>query len=65
MALEGIIVQFAIAAYRSGGRDAVVRMLTIPERDVKKITDKTGANFSEAKAARDAWAEAGADFIEN
>jgi len=50
--------------YKLFGRGALVRMFTIPSSALQDICKKTGANLDEAKAARDKWAEATVNFVE-
>ena len=62
--LVGLLVGLLVEIYRAGGRDAVVRALTIPERDIRNITSRTGVDHTEAMAARNVFAEAGATLAE-
>jgi hypothetical protein len=62
--LVGLLVGLIVDVYRAGGREAVVRALTIPERDVKAVTNRTGVDLGEALDARDAFAQAGATLAE-
>lgn len=58
------LLQLLIEIYKSQGREGVERMLTIPEQQIKKITDKSGANFEDVIRERNQSRDETLDFIE-
>lgn len=58
------LLQLLIEIYKSQGREAVERMLTISENQIKKITDKSGANFEDVIKERNQSRDETLDFIE-
>lgn len=59
------LIDLSITIYRVFGKSALQRMLTIPEKVIKTICAKTGADFEEVKAARNAATEELVEFIES
>jgi hypothetical protein len=57
-------ITFLLSVYQTYGRDALLRMLTVPEREVRRVCRRTGADPEEAIAARNRWAEDTVVFIE-
>lgn len=63
--LNTSLIELGVLVYRAFGRDALQRALTVPRSAVKAICDKTGADFQEVLAAREAATEELVEFVES
>lgn len=59
-----LLLPMLIGAYKSKGRDAAARMLTIPEKTLAKIQAKNRDELSEAIQKRDEAVEKFLDLVE-
>lgn len=64
MNLTGAIWPILIGLYRSGGREAARRAITIPERELAKIQARNKDQVSEAVEKRDAAVDGVLDLVE-
>ena len=60
----GALWPMLISVYRTSGREAVKRMLTIPEKDIARIQKKNGDELSEGIEKRDDAVEGVLNLVE-